>query len=103
MIAIAKANGEYRPVILCDQCGERITDAANATVVCSSAPEGKTAQLFHVHKGVCDDALAARVEGLFGSEELTTHLIELIKNTFTPDDLSIARRALGLPFHDRGD
>src|SRR5438105_1089124 len=48
--------------------------------------EGATAQVFHVHKGACDEALAARLDGVFGSEELAVHLVELLKNSVAESD-----------------
>ena len=81
MIAIQKADGRYRPVVVCDQCGRAIDDAFGATAVASAAPEGTTAQAFHVHKGACDRDLASRLDGLAGSEELAVHLIELLRNS----------------------
>lgn len=86
MIAILKKNGQYMPVIVCDECGGIITDAFNATQISSSAPEGTTAQAFHVHKGACDDAISARLGGLHGSEELAVHLMQLVKNTLSESD-----------------
>ena len=86
MIAILKKDGQYRPVIVCDECGGVITDAFNATQISSSAPEGATAQAFHVHKGACDEAISARLGGMHGSEELAVHLMQLIKNSLSESD-----------------
>jgi len=86
MIAILKKSGQYLPVIVCDECGSIITDAFNATQISSSAPEGATAQAFHVHKGACDEAISARLGGMHGSEELAVHLMQLIKNTLRDSD-----------------
>ena len=86
MIAIRKHNGQYAPVLLCDECGGVITDALAASVVSTSAPEGATAEAFYVHKGACDDALCARLGGLHGSEELAVHLIQLVENALRNSD-----------------
>jgi transcription initiation factor TFIIIB Brf1 subunit/transcription initiation factor TFIIB len=86
MIAILKKDGRYCPVIVCDQCGMVIDDALAAMEVSSSAPEGTTAQAFHVHKGTCDQALSARLGGIHGSEELVVHLVELVKNALRLSD-----------------
>ena len=87
MIAIRKKDGRYSPVVLCDQCGQAIDDAMNAMALSSSAPEGATAQAFHVHKGNCDEALSAKLGGLHGSEELAVHLLELVRNSLRQSDL----------------
>jgi hypothetical protein len=94
MIAVLKKNGNYNPVILCDHCGKIIDDAMGANQLSSSAPEGATAQAFHVHKGECDRAMCARLGDLTGSEELSVHLIELIRNTFGQSDLERVRNLL---------
>jgi hypothetical protein len=86
MIAIRKQNGQYTPVVVCDECGGIITDAFSAMEVSSSAPEGATAQAFHVHKGACDDAMSARLGGMHGSEELAVHLVQLLKNALSGSD-----------------
>ena len=54
--------------------------------VSSSAPEGATAQAFHVHKGAWDDSISARLGGMRGSEELAVHLVQLTKNTLSDSD-----------------
>jgi adenylate kinase len=71
---------------VCDECGGVITDAFGATQVSSSAPDGATAQAFHVHKGACDEAVSARLGGACGSEELAVHLVQLLKNTLRDSD-----------------
>jgi ribA/ribD-fused uncharacterized protein len=86
MIAILKQSGRYRPVVVCDQCGEVITNAMNAMQVSSAAPEGKIAQAFHVHKGACDETLSQRLGSVLGSEELSVHLIELVQSTIPESD-----------------
>jgi hypothetical protein len=58
-----------------------IDDALSAMAVSSSAPEGALAQTFHVHKGACDDAVSASLGGMHGSEELATHLLQLVRNS----------------------
>ena len=86
MIAIRKQNGQYIPVVICDECGGDITDAFGAMEVSSSAPEGATAQSFHVHKGACDDAISARLGGMHGSEELAVYLVQLLNNALSESD-----------------
>lgn len=86
MIAIRKQGGRYKPVVVCDECGGVIADAFGATVISSSAPEGAAAQAFHVHKGACDDAISARLAGMYGSEELAVHLVHLLRNTLCESD-----------------
>jgi hypothetical protein len=54
--------------------------------VSSSAPEGAAAQVFHVHKGACDDAISTRLGGMHGSEELSVHLLQLLKNALSDSD-----------------
>ena len=94
MIAILKMDGRYLPVVKCDQCGETIDDAMNAMAMSSSAPEGATAQAFHVHKGECERALSSKVDGLHGSEELAVHLLDLMRNTLSKSDLEGVRNLL---------
>lgn len=97
MIAIRKQNGQYSPVVICDECGGVITDAFGAMVVSSSAPEGATAQAFHVHKGPCDDAISARLGGMYGSEELAVHLVQLLKNALSESDRQRVENLLKWP------
>lgn len=42
------------PIVVCDQCGERITEGMNGAVVGSNGHEAR-----FVHKGACDTAFAA--------------------------------------------
>ena len=81
-----KNEGRYSPAVVCDHCGSVITDAFSATAISSSAPDGATAQVFHVHKGACDDAVSVRLGGMHGSEELADHLVQLFKNTISGSD-----------------
>ncbi len=97
MIAIRKQDGVYAPVVICDHCGQVIDDASNANEISSGAPEGTTAQAFHVHKGECDRTLSAKIGGLWGSAELSDHLVELLLNTLKPNDLARARKLLAAP------
>jgi hypothetical protein len=94
MMAILKQDGSYRPVVVCDHCGEVIDDALGAMELSSSAPEGATAQAFHVHKGDCDQALSAKLGGMHGSEELAVHLFDLIRNTMSKSDVQRVKNAL---------
>ena len=94
MIAILKKDGLYSPVIVCDQCGKVIDDAMNALEVSSSAPEGATAQVFYVHKGQCDETLSAQFDGIYGSEELAVHLVDLIRNTLSKSDVQRVQNLL---------
>lgn len=57
-----------------------------AMAISSAAPEGATAQAFHVHKGACEQALSAQLEGMHGSEELAVHLLDLVRNTLSKSD-----------------
>jgi hypothetical protein len=86
MIAIQKMDGQYRPVVLCDFCGIVIDDALAAITISSTAPDGKTAQAFHVHKGKCDESMSEKIGAMLGSEELAVHLLELLKNTMRGSD-----------------
>jgi hypothetical protein len=86
MISTLKRGGAYRAVVVCDHCGQVIDDAMSALAVSSAAPEGTTAQTFHVHKGRCDEFVVARLGGLCGSEELSIHLVELLGNAISRGD-----------------
>lgn len=94
MIAILKKNGQYGPAIICDYCGQVIDDALNANAVSSAAPKDAMAQVFHVHKGACDQALSAKLGGSLGSEELSTHLLELMRNALANSDFEGLRNLL---------
>jgi hypothetical protein len=86
MIAIQKQDGKYRPIIACDHCGKVIDDAMNALELSSSAREGAMAEVFYVHKGECEKAVSEKLGGMHGSEELTVHLFQLLRNTLAKSD-----------------
>ena len=86
MVAILKTDGRYRDVVVCDHCGRVIEDALGAMELSSSAPEGATAQAFHVHKGACEREVSARLGGAHGSEELAVHLLRVVRNTLGGSD-----------------
>lgn len=86
MIATRNQDGQYVPVVICDECGGVITDAFGAVEVSSSAPDGAAAQAFHVQKGACDDAISTRLGGMHGSEELAVQLLQLLRNTLRDSD-----------------
>jgi hypothetical protein len=94
MIAIHKIDGQYRPVILCDYCGTVIDDALKGMQLSSSAPEGATAQALYVHKGDCEQAMSIKLGASLGSEELSIHLLELIRNTLGKSDVQSVKNAL---------
>src|SRR6476469_9187494 len=97
MIGIRKQDGHYKPAVICDECGEVITDAFGAMQVSSSAPERSTAQAFHVHKGACEQALSARLDGIYGSEELVVHLVDLLRNVVSEKDREQVQELLRWP------
>jgi hypothetical protein len=81
--------GRYAPLLFCDTCGKRITDAglAAAVTVGHPVPEGESSEVLHVHKGECHDAVDRRLGRQAGWDELSRHLLHLIYNV----DLSIGK------------
>jgi len=68
--------------------------AHNPKVKAAVAWYGQTAQAFHVHKGACDATLSKRMGGLAGSEELSVHLVDLVRGAFRTEDRGVAERLL---------
>lgn len=66
----ARGDEGVTPVIVCDTCGVRITEARYANVLWErlplpSGPESvsKTSKLFFAHKGECDEVLTRKLVG----------------------------------------
>ena len=60
MIKIAHIKaGKYSPILHCDFCGKRITEAglAAAVTVSQPIPLEESSEVLHVHKGACLDAV----------------------------------------------
>lgn len=77
-----------RPIVVCDSCGEEITDCEMGLYVWdarldSEFNDGKPVDLYTVHKRACDYALASRLgieEGQLSSMELQTLPVFLGEN-----------------------
>ncbi|MDV6030376.1 MAG: hypothetical protein F9B45_09770 [Phycisphaera sp. RhM] len=70
--------GRVAPIIVCDHCGEPITDAGMAVAVFTDDLD-----LFHAHKLACHNAIDAQhgIDGLpLPWTELGTHLALLTSN-----------------------
>ncbi len=90
----------FAPVIICDSCGQPITNAGRAGVVFANVTlsgnrpaDGATADVRHAHKGPCLDQAEAAMGGreLTGWIEMTEHLRFLLGNTgLTPAALAEA-------------
>lgn len=97
MVVYEVIQGSHSPIILCDACGERITDGAEAAVVLlpttqQTWAEGEIVPALHAHKPQCLEVLQKRAElasgGRPASFELGWHLCHLTYNAgFTPDTL----------------
>ena len=92
MIKNLSINGKVAPIVVCDACGERIKDATMAAVLTSGAiVDGDSAEVKHVHKGQCHDAMEKTIDG-HGWEEMDRHLLQLIYNAGLSIDKLEARR-----------
>jgi len=82
MIKVLYIKGVYGPIIRCDVCGERITNAGLAAVLRKTAmlAEGQESEVFHVHKGRCHDTMEGRLGGAPGWDEITNHFLNLLLN-----------------------
>lgn len=88
--------GRYAPLLFCDVCGERITNASRAAAltVSHSMPEGESSEVLHVHKGDCHTAADRRAGLTLGWEEMSRHLLHLIYNVgLSPEKLEAHREA----------
>lgn len=90
MFEIHTQNGDNCPVLVCDMCGERLTNAKKAAVVFDNfAPNNSKLKALHVHKGNLDgqtchqeaDALIRAGGGTPGWQEMSACLTDLFHNT----------------------
>lgn len=90
MFEIHTIDGINCPVLVCDLCGEQLTDAKKAAVVFNNfAPNKSKLTALHVHKGNIDgktcheeaDLIITTGGGTPGWQEMTTCLDDLLKNT----------------------
>lgn len=90
MIRMLSMKGRYSPIIVCDVCQRRITDAKMAMEIADHSHDegdGHEVSVFHVHKGDCDRTLDEKL-GAAGTNELSLHLYQLIRNVgLTLDDM----------------
>jgi hypothetical protein len=97
MIKIVHARpGFYAPMLYCDYCKKRITDAGSAAAITVShpMPEGASSDVLHVHKGDCHDAVEKKLGGTAGWEELSRHIMQLNYNVdLSPEKLQAHRDA----------
>ncbi len=99
MILIHYREGRYAPVVVCDICEQRITNA-NLAVAVGTDVYGKDPELIsvlHAHKGTCHDAAEAKLGGRIktGWDELSHHLLHLVQNIgLKPTDLVELKKTL---------
>ena len=94
MLRMQLKDGRYSAVLICDACEQRINDAYHANAVFARGSGSELLEVFHVHKGACDQRLQPRVEGndgVTGAEELTTHLVHLTHNCGFPAEKLVER------------
>lgn len=93
MFEIHTINGQNCPVLVCDLCGERLTDAGKAAVVFDNfAPNNAKLKALHVHKGKIDgktcheeaDSLIKAGGGTPGWQEMRSCLTDLVTNVGFP-------------------
>ena len=84
MIVSVSEEGRYAPVLICDICEQRITDAGLAGVVSRTDQAGgvELNEVLYAHKGRCLDAAEEKLGGyrVTGWRELSDHLIDLLYN-----------------------
>lgn len=85
MIKILWRDGRSAPIVVCDVCGDMISDYAEGGVVFPDPPAGANnvhVEALHIHKGACHDKAEARFQdGRCGWDELGLHLYRLCANT----------------------
>jgi len=80
MLKLMTTKGKHGPVLVCDVCGELCKVGSSMAVWNDDPAEGETAELFHVHKGRCDDQFRQRSSKSTAWHELTTHIVWLEHN-----------------------
>jgi hypothetical protein len=90
-IQILHRDGRTAPVIVCDICGDMISDVREGAAVfnCKVAPNSKTPVL-HAHKGGCHDAAEHRFDDP-GWDELGLHLYRVGFNSGLKHEEEAAR------------
>jgi hypothetical protein len=87
MIKLQYVRGGFAPMVFCDMCHQRISDAGMAATVNRSdaVKDGDFLDFAHVHKGACMRAAEAQLGGLAntGWTELCDHLRYIVHNTGT--------------------
>lgn len=75
-------DSEIAPLIICDFCGERISDVhmAAALTLTNNRYSNGNARVAHVHKGPCFDAIEQQNGGNVGWAELSQHLRLILNN-----------------------
>jgi hypothetical protein len=94
MFEIHTINGDNCPVLVCDICGEQLTEVGKAAVVFHNfSPKDSKLKALHVHKGSIDgktchheaDLIIRSGGGTPGWQEMRTCLADLAHNIgFTP-------------------
>lgn len=93
MFEIHTIDGNNCPVLVCDLCGERLTDAGKAAVVFDNfVSSNSKITAFHVHKGPIDgktchaeaDTLIRAAGGTPGWQEMQRALTDLVANSGFP-------------------
>lgn len=83
MITVRLIEGRRCPLVICDTCGQTISDPGMAAVVYDlKGPEDQAPEF--AHKGGCHEALDTRIRdagGLPGWSELGRWMVDLLHNT----------------------
>lgn len=80
MFKIVAREGRNAPVIVCTNCGQRITDADQAVVIYPKDVDDGDVLFYVAHKGACDRTLTAMGGDDGGSDELSTVLAWFLQN-----------------------
>lgn len=95
MIEIQMVEGISAPMLFCDICGDRLSEAGRAAVVFDNFREdGERAKVLYIHKGKMDgktchheaDLIIRAGGGTPGWQELKQHLVDLAQNVAFPGD-----------------
>jgi len=86
MIKVLYKEGRFIPVVVCDICGQQITEARNGAVAntwTEDIQEPGYVEILYAHKGACHDIAEARLSQksqTIGWEELSHHLLYVVRN-----------------------
>lgn len=92
MIKILHASQRTCPIVVCDICGDMISDVLEgAAVFGCRGEENAKSEVLHAHKGKCHDKAEERFGQNAGWDELGRHLYLICLNTGIKYDEEAAR------------